>query len=230
MNPFSSCNVRSDHNEYRFAISDEQHAHARECLLRDVSECLKSKQRIAIVGPHGTGKSTLLSNLRPMLESQFGYIQWLKLTHEPQQTRHTIASCWQQFRSSAKSMPSCWVIDGYEQLAWHQRWRLVHHLRRNDVCLVVTSHREHCGFRTVQRTAWDPALAHYLTLEKLASASPMMQTRLQACLRQRLSDSRNQVPNLRELWFLMYDDAERIRRESSLQPSANVPACNACSP
>jgi energy-coupling factor transporter ATP-binding protein EcfA2 len=102
-----------------------------------------------VVGPHGSGKSTLLASLLPLLG------EWT--------VRRVRLST-----SDRDLPPDLWplpgprpllVIDGFEQLGWLTRRRVVRGCRRAGAGLVVTTHRR-TGLPILHRTD--------VTLETLA--------------------------------------------------------------
>lgn len=118
-------------------------------LARRFGDCLG--RRGAIVGPHGTGKSTLLSHLVPSLGSvryrsqpgkalicnlTEGDIIWLQLRRNAGAVAELHASRphWASHRLL--------VIDGFEQLSWFRRLQVWWETRRRNMGILFTSHRE----------------------------------------------------------------------------------------
>ncbi len=132
--------------------------------------------RAAIVGPHGTGKSTLLEHLVPHLGTvvfrrrvasaaaeptvdvsanvpgSAGGVVWLALRRGASPWRHVVAS------------QSCWgpgrllIIDGFEQLSAGGRWWCRWATRNRRTGLLVTSHQD-VGLPRLITTASSPAIA-----------------------------------------------------------------------
>ncbi len=105
--------------------------------------------RAAIVGPHGTGKSTLLEHLVPKLgevhfkkhaassvaeRSDLGNVVWLTLRRGPQLDR-LIAGSQVHWREGGLL-----VLDGFEQLSWLRRRWVLSRTRAQKVGLLVTCH------------------------------------------------------------------------------------------
>jgi hypothetical protein len=86
-----------------------------------------------IVGPHGTGKSTLLAALRPLLQAAGRQMAEIAL-HDGQ--RRLPAEFWSGPWTSNTQV----VIDGYEQLSQWARHRLKWRCRRLGCGLLVTGH------------------------------------------------------------------------------------------
>jgi len=103
-------------------------------------------RRGAIVGPHGTGKSTLVTNMVAALEFS-GRRSLVVRLHDGQ--RKLPVSKAEIDRLGPRSVL---VIDGYEQLGWWHRRRVLAHCRRRGCGVLVTSHRD-CGLPVLYRTS-----------------------------------------------------------------------------
>ena len=99
-NPFSS----------RFVRPRAMHFVAPEATLGTMAETVAAGGRWAIVGPHGTGKTTLVHHLRRLLD-QRGRDSRLYALHDEGRRRRWDGSLGVTF------------IDGYEQLSAPARWR-----------------------------------------------------------------------------------------------------------
>ncbi|GAB5403770.1 MAG: hypothetical protein Aurels2KO_20010 [Aureliella sp.] len=108
--------------------------------------------RAAIVGPHGTGKSTLLEHL----VGPIGPVV-LRLDHHGEIVRQSAShempgTVWLVLRRGRKQNfgRSTWrpggllVLDGYEQLSYPERCWIVLETRLRRMGLLVTSHRPVC--------------------------------------------------------------------------------------
>ncbi len=119
------------------------------------------------------------------------------------------------------------MIDGFEQLAWHQRKALVWRLRRrvrpflgkrrpaSDEPLVgdrwlVTAHRPQWGVATQLRTDWDDRIVQQITEERLQGLPESQQQTLRGAAA-RLAIRGRQTRNVRDYWFGLYDEFERFR-------------------
>ena len=155
--------------------------------------------RGAIVGPHGSGKSTLVRTLMPALEAA-GRVAVLFTLHDGQ--RCLPVSLRQLDRHSENLVV---VIDGYEQLGRLPRWRLIGHCRRREYGLLVTAHGN-CGLPVIFRTEPDPA-----TIERIVERSlPPHGGRI--CRADLQRAWRRHGTNVRELLFELYDLFEARRR------------------
>ncbi|MDR1960264.1 MAG: hypothetical protein LBQ54_14690 [Planctomycetaceae bacterium] len=105
-----------------------------------------------ITGNHGSGKSTLLSALEEVFARKEYKIHKESL-HDGQ--RRLSYEFWQWFSELKKSPPdkSLIIVDGYEQLSWLQRFRLLLGCKIRGVGLLLTSHKPVHGIPVLYRTA-----------------------------------------------------------------------------
>ena len=165
-----------------------------EALARQVAD----QPRAAIVGPHGTGKTTLLTVVRPHLEAEApDRCGWttLRIGERPTELWHTLAR-----------LPDdgTIIIDGYEQLGLVQRLRLIATARRRRIRLLVTAHRPPAMFTVVARTGTSRQIARRLAAILLERFPAQREAMLGAFDRQ--WDAAN--GNIRQLWATLYDDYE----------------------
>jgi hypothetical protein len=153
-----------------------------------------------VVGPHGTGKSTLLAALVPELERQ-GLTPLVVRLHEGR--GQLPGAVWQTL--AGPGPPRVLVIDGFEQARFRDRRAVKAGCRRGGHGLVVTAHRG-MGLPTLYRTAVTPALARRVVETLLAGADdPVMATLdVSALLAARRGD-------LRAVLFDLYDRYEERR-------------------
>jgi hypothetical protein len=228
VNPFSTRFVRPDCTSYCFADGEDADAVAAATITQ-----LTCRGTAAIIGPHGTGKSTLLHTLVQRLSDVFPRVQWIRLSSASDAARELRQ--WQREQAAADgtspAKTDCLVIDGFEQLPWTSRQRLIWRSRRwampgrprdcrtpSRPCLLVTAHRPQLGIRTVYRTGWDAALVKRLTAEKLRDVpEPTRQEMLRLAEQHaaRLQQGRAADRNVRDYWFLLYDAYERLRAHDS---------------
>jgi hypothetical protein len=154
-----------------------------------------------IVGPHGSGKSTLLATLLPLL-SDAGRDPLLVTLHDGERSLAAHRA------TLAKAGPRTIVIvDGYEQLAPWNQWRLRWGCRRRGQGLIVTAHKT-VGLPLLAETAVDAATA--VRVFETLVPSPTLVTRddLQSALAAHPG-------NLRETLFDLYDlyEMRRPRKE-----------------
>ncbi|MGV3483756.1 MAG: hypothetical protein ACO1RT_05005 [Planctomycetaceae bacterium] len=214
MNPFASRSIRPDHNLFRFACDAELDRELRRQASERLLAMLRNGRHAAIIGPHGTGKSTMLCSLEPVLRKEFQHVAKARLTSE---RRHAASELWSLVDSSEASphRSVCLIIDGFEQLRrWDRWWLLLWLRRRKHVALLVTSHRVMWRMKPFWRTAWDTDLARSLTEEKLGDLSAANRRELLSVFESRVRQRAGCTQNLRDLWFELYDDYETIKRRS----------------
>ncbi len=189
-NPFSGGRIRPGTLEFLFEPEDS------------VQSCL---QRLAqfggwgqIRGPHGSGKSTLLHALAPRLHEAGMPIQHFTL-RDGQRRLPISREHWRTFEA-----PLLVTIDGYEQLAWWERWRLKRRLRRRGCGLLVTTHRD-MGLPDVYVTRPTVELARQVA-EKLQAGWPTLIAPADVDLR-----FQQHRGDLRETMFALYDLYEQRR-------------------
>ena len=126
-NPFSTCRVRPGSLEFQFP---------HELPPQQLVARLANQQWWGqIVGAHGVGKSTLLHSWLPLLADAGRTVSWWTLQGGQ---RRLPAELWRAARSWHDT--TLVVVDGYEQLSWLARRRLVSRCRRTRAGLLVTTH------------------------------------------------------------------------------------------
>ncbi len=207
-NPFCTRFVRPGAIEYRFQRPREGSAQGKGSSQRFVEALLAARFGL-IVGPHGTGKSTLLQTLMPALRAQFNRVEAITL-HAPGAVG-PMASWRHQLAIANGALKSCWrvapggllVVDGVEQLGIVGS-RLLRIAAGRSRYLLGTSHQPVAGWRELWRTELTADMVQSLTEELLVAADP----RVVSAVRDTLWRQRHRrVENLRDLWFDLYDVA-----------------------
>ena len=175
-----------------------------DCLLAE----LESVRRAAIVGDHGTGKSTLLHTIAAQLESQYPEGRWVQLTRDngfpiAERCREVVANVRVTLREQKSLVDGgVLVIDGAEQLpAWVRAVIAKRTQQRGQACL-ITTHRPVKRFKTIFQTALDHKLIEFLVTQLTTDCSD---PELIASVRERI---KRPIDNARELWSDLYDDFE----------------------
>ncbi len=202
-NPFSTRFVRPGALAYVFA----EGASLDQTLRR-----LEANQGWGqIIGPHGTGKSTLLASLLRRLE-QRGTPTVLFELHDGQRW---LPPGWRQnLRETAGG--AIVAIDGYEQLCFWERQRVRRLCRRQRLGLLVTAHAD-VRFPPLQQTAASlevaRAIVNRLCPAEVGVITPEDVRRLHAACN----------GNLRETLFALYDcfNARRPPRGLGVPPATN---------
>ena len=175
---------------------------------------LNSVRLAAIVGNHGTGKSTLLHTLAAELESRFPDGRWVQLTRDKglsfaERFREIWSSCRVTLREQ-KSLADggVLVIDGAEQLPSWVRAALARRTQqRGQVCL-ITTHQPINHFETIYQTSLGGELLEFLTDQLTNSCDDPF---LKKSVRSRIAQP---IDNARVLWSDLYDDFERLTSPS----------------
>lgn len=178
----------------------------------DLVEQLQRHRIGSVIGPHGTGKSTLLATLSNHLQAVGRDVQRFQLSSR---TRGPKLLLRQAVRKPGNEIV---MIDGFEQLRWWQRRTLIGAATRAGTLLVLTAHRPFRNITTLHRTQVDDALARHLTQERLTDFPETRQL-----LMERFEQHwRRERPNLRETWFALYDDFEASRCAEAGSPARRV--------
>jgi hypothetical protein len=219
-NPFSTRFVRPDEMHYRFASEIDPETFAQSLLDR-----FEKESALAVIGPHGTGKTTLLHFLMPRLEAvrleaNFDAVCHVRLSSSGKPIGLVAAARLVAGRTLV-------VIDGFEQLPLASRLAIVARLkcRRGSARLLVTAHRRQWFVPTFYRTCWDMQIVRSLTTEKLAHLPTQSRIAMQR-IADRLADqqlsNRDRAwmapANVRDYWFALYDAYEELRNETINPP------------
>ena len=200
VNPFSSCFLKPGANRYLFNPQDHADSvegYSEQRVLKLVAELLSSRaKRFCIVGPHGTGKSTLMVQI--MNSGQVARVPHarVQLSSEDRNT----AEMWRLQKQIDRGV---FAVDGYEQLSWFCKLKLVLATWRSGQRLIVTAHEPPLGFRVIHQTsrteATDAHIVHSLLRDSSGKANELLASSFWRASRQRHGQ------NLRESLFDAYD-------------------------
>lgn len=98
-----------------------------------------------IVGAHGSGKSALLETLRCILTHKGFEVVYAVLNDEKRRLP-------KEFIVPKKDMRQFYILDGYEQLSWQERWCLRRQHWQRTAGLLWTAHRPAWGIPVLYRT------------------------------------------------------------------------------
>jgi energy-coupling factor transporter ATP-binding protein EcfA2 len=125
-NPFATRFIRPGASPFLFLDDDSAEA---------IVERLKANRwRGQIIGEHGSGKSTLVATLVPLMEAEERQVVLLKVGPE---VRRLPA-----IEKSSLLPVTQLIIDGYEQLSWWSRIWIQWLVRRSGAGLLVTAHAD----------------------------------------------------------------------------------------
>ncbi|QDT13223.1 hypothetical protein [Planctomycetes bacterium K23_9] len=216
-NPFCTRFVRPGAIEYRFDVTRGLDSNDRP--LEVLVAAIVRTPYAAIVGPHGTGKSTLLESLRPRLGEAYSHLEFVQL-HSPSSSRwqvrrrrhihnrRVVDDAQQGLASRGSSNESrLLIVDGFEQLSVFARRKILRVAQGTQQALLVTTHAKLRSFETVFRTKIQQRILQQLTDDLLDRASESQRSILKSEIQQRDFSS---VQNVREFWFEMYDRAAEV--------------------
>jgi hypothetical protein len=191
-NPFCSRHVRPGATSYRFPPG--------ESLDAVLARLREQRWRGEIVGPHGSGKSSLLTVLVPALQAAGHLVQWFEL-HDGQ-----------------RKLPDRWdapdrcppgtvlVIDGYEQLDASCKRQILKKAPKHDRGVIVTAHAA-SGLPLIVQTSTTLELAQDIVAELMAGRPALVaRADVEECFEQSNG-------NLREMLFALYDRYEARTRQ-----------------
>lgn len=155
-----------------------------------------------ILGPHGTGKSTLLHSLAPLLKEQGRTLVWFTQNQGARSLAVTSAQA-KMWTATAQV-----IVDGYEQLGYWTRWWLNDACKRAGAGLLVTTHAD-VGLPTLFTTAPTDEQVQVLVRELLEGDDVKIRPDdVSLCYQ-------THAGNVRETLFALYDLYERRQRERS---------------
>ena len=199
-NPFATCWTRPGALPFHF--DDGQSA------KQLVAEFTAQQCCGAIVGPHGSGKSTLLETLKPTLREAGFRVHSIALKDRQ---RRLPADFW----SLSHTPRTIIIVDGYEQLGWFERARLMHFCRRASRGLLVTTHSP-TRILTLLCLAPNERLVQRLVGELAAQVStPITISDIAA-------SHACHGSNVREILFDLYDRHEQMRRTERTLAAADA--------
>lgn len=118
----------AEKNPYRTALTASLAPRLDESLAALQARFVRLGQRAVVVGPHGSGKTTVLEALAP----QLGDVTWLCLRADAADNRAALDAL-------PKSISGVLLLDGLEQLSPWAWWRIV----RRAPHILATSHHAH---------------------------------------------------------------------------------------
>jgi hypothetical protein len=161
-----------------------------------------SNWRGEILGPHGTGKSTLLASLRQPLIDAGRLLVWYELKQGDHALEAPVAA------KSTASPAEKWqpetlvVVDGAEQLSWTQRQWLIAQCNWTKAGLLWTTHQP-LGLPLLWETKPDIALAEQVVCQLMPPGDSRISDE---DVREAFTAAKE---NLRETLFRLFDKYQR---------------------
>lgn len=198
-NPFATCWTRPGAIPFRFADG--------QSTERLVERFAAANWRGAIIGPHGGGKSTLLETLKLALIAAGHSISSITLRNGQRRLPHRLIDHARPGPADnyAGGRRFIVIVDGYEQLSWLERLRLIGECRRRHLGLLITSHAATC-LPTLIRLTPSRQLIEQLVRELCDQVSTHIAAEEVA------ASHACHGSNVREIFFDLYDRYERRRR------------------
>lgn len=177
-------------------------------LLHSIVDEVKSRHAGLILGPHGTGKSTLLHSLGPILSQAFTQMTSLQL-FAPTSLGY-FSRCEHSWRigktvrlqQSQLADGGLLVIDGAEQLGRLALAGILRRAKHRQQTILATSHSPIRGFTILHETTVDDKLIRELTECLIESVPGEVSELVRKQLGQR---DLSKLSNVREWWFELYD-------------------------
>lgn len=149
--------------------------------------------RGAIIGAHGSGKSTLLQALRPALEAAGRQVASFEL-HDGERRLPT------SLRGAGAMPGGIVVVDGYEQLSWLSKVRLLWGCQWTGCGLLVTAHQP-----VTLPTLWETQTSQELALEVVRQLAGTGQAAAVLSADEVSRAFASHEGNIREMLFGLYD-------------------------
>jgi hypothetical protein len=213
-NPFSTSRIAPSQVAYHFPVSEtEADVDKLERLLAKI----RQSPRSVIVGPHGTGKSTLLQTLLPRLQQIFPAVVFIQLCGDPSVGHpKQLIERYRRARQIRRALhqpvqQGLLVVDGWEQLPKLSQLQLAWSASIRKQTLLATSHRNLRGWSLLHQTKPTQDVILSLADNLLHGVSDDIFTLVIDDLK-----NRNVTPttNVRDLWFEMYDKVEDAQTPS----------------
>lgn len=217
-NPFSTSQTSPSVVPYRFApgVSGLK-PHTVNSHLESMLGKLQETRRALIVGPHGTGKTTLLHTFLPKLQQSFPQVAFHHLASDPSAGMLSrLKTRWKHagtIRQALARLPNggLLIVDGWEQLGRFTRYRLLRSAFVRGVTILATAHRRHPGWTVLSETSTSPEMIRALVKDLTSSCPHKIQTLVLHDLANRTLHTKT---NVRELWFELYDKVAQAIEES----------------
>ncbi|OYP37949.1 hypothetical protein [Rhodopirellula sp. MGV] len=208
-NPFSTSFIAPTQVRYRFnhGVSGTN-PQTIDMHLEGLLATLKKTRRGVILGPHGTGKSTLLHTFLPKLQQCYPMVAFDQINNDP--SVGWIGRVKERLRAGQRILKELaglprdglLIVDGWEQLYRVSRLRAIRAAAAKKLTLLATSHQRMTGWTTIHETKATQKMVQSLAGDLLEDTPyelrKMVDSHLKKC---RVTPK----TNVRDLWFEMYD-------------------------
>ncbi|MCD0462810.1 hypothetical protein U8335_02445 [Roseiconus lacunae] len=211
-NPFSTSFIAPSKVRYRFnhGVSGGN-PQTVEMHLEGLLATLRKTRRGLILGPHGTGKSTLLHTFLPKLQRSYPMVAFHQINNDPsigwigRMKERSRASG--RIRKELAELPreGLLIVDGWEQLYRVSRLRILKTAAAKKITILATSHQRMTGWSTIHETKPTSKLIQSLAGDLLADTPYEIRKLVDRYLKQCRVTPKT---NVRDLWFEMYDLVE----------------------
>ena len=191
-NPFSVSRVRPGAIPF-IGLSKN----ARRQLLTDITT---TENVVQIVGPHGSGKSTLVHSLLPELSAAFANIRVVTIRAA---TPRSVAAS-QNLPIGHRIDRSLLIVDGVERLPWWHRQSLLRWTRRHTTRVLLTTHVPLAGVQTIYQTETTLSTLTRI-VDQLTHGQPIAFGITKTDIHETWKKSGG---NIREIMMSLYDRAE----------------------
>jgi len=215
-NPFSTERIAPSNVAYRFShTAGATNPQKIDAHLEGLLSKLRETQRGVIVGPHGTGKSTLLHTFLPKLQRTFPTVAFHHVNSDP---TLGFRGRWKERFAASKRIRNeignlrpegLLIVDGWEQLARFSRWHIARAADGRKMTLLVTAHHRLPGWTAIHETQPTPKLIRSLANDLLDDSPFELKKQIDDDLKKR---ALTPATNVRELWFELYDFVEDTKR------------------
>lgn len=192
-NPFATCWTRPGALAFQFRNG--------ESASNLVDRLAILRLRGTIVGPHGSGKSTLLETIKQELMNRGRHGHSITLRDGQRRLPPDFLS------QSVMVTGSILIIDGYEQLGWFERIKVMWHCRRTQCGILLTSHKP-----TPLPTLVELHPTKELVQRLVAELGKLAPTHIAPAEIDASHECHGS--NVREIFFDLYDRHERSRRSN----------------
>jgi|GEM_PF-318334 len=195
--------LKFEHYFFR-SLVESDHLWTNICLLYLIDQLEEVHRFAQIVGPHGSGKSTLIASLKDVLLRK-GYRLLDQSLHDGQ--KKLPKQFWAELAEfgHSKTPQKVLIVDGYEQLSIFQRLLLQYRCRGGEILFLITTHRPVFRVPVLYQTETSRETLDKIVDYLLEVPTPFVNENV---ISQLMKKHRH---NTREILFSLYDLYEECR-------------------